>query len=378
MQIKPYEVTIREVFDGYENDEESGRVVAFGGKLNVRPAYQREFVYNEKQQRDVMDTILRGFPLNVMYWSENEDGTYEMIDGQQRTLSFCEWLNNGYSVYANPDAPSIPYYAHTSPVFQERVLNYKLLVYICKGNELEKLEWFKIINIAGERLNSQEMRNAVYTGAWLTDAKRYFSKRNCVAYQMAEKYMDGTPLRQDYLETVLRWHAATWNISIEEFMAVHQHDDNAMPLKQSFGNIIQWVEKTFPNYRKLMKGVEWGLLFWEFGATQYDAEELESQISALLIDEDVTRQKGVYEYVLSGGVREKALSIRQFSPRDKQKMYEKQKGICPLCAKAGKGVKLELSEMHADHRIPWSKGGHTVLDNGWLLCREHNLEKSDK
>ena len=378
MEVKPFQVSVREIFDGYLNDEESGQVVAFGGKLNVRPAYQREFVYNAEQQEAVMRTILNDFPLNVIYWSDNGDGTYEMIDGQQRTLSFCEWLNNGFSIFANPNAPQMPYYAHTSEVIKERVLNYKLMVYICKGTDVEKLEWFKVINIAGEKLNDQELRNAVYTGQWLADAKQFFSKRNCIAYKLGEKYLTGSPIRQEYLESVLYWISSAIGMTIEELMARHQGDASATPLKDYYRGMINWIEQTFPNYRKLMRGIEWGLLFNDFGFRTYDPEELEKQISELLLDEDVTRQKGIYEYVLSGKTREKALSIRQFSENDRRRMYERQQGICPLCEKEGRGVKLELSEMHADHKIPWSRGGHTTLENGWLLCRRHNLEKSDK
>ena len=377
MEVKPYEVTIREIFEGYENDEESGRVVAFGGKLNVRPAYQREFVYDNKQRVAVMDTILRGFPLNVMYWSDNGDGTYEMIDGQQRTLSFCEWLSGNFSVHANPNSPNSVYYSHSSTIYTERVLNYKLMVYICKGTDEEKLEWFKVINIAGEKLNDQELRNAVYTGPWLSDAKQFFSKSKCIAYQIGEKYMNGTPIRQDYLETVLHWLSFSQKESIEQFMARHQQITHATPLKQYYKNMIDWIKFTFPNYRKIMKGVEWGLLYNEFGMRPYDPNALEEEITLLLQDEDITRQKGIYEYLLSGKTREKALSIRQFSENDKRRMYERQKGICPMCEKEGKHKKYELSEMHADHKIPWSRGGHTTLDNGWLLCRKHNLEKSD-
>lgn len=378
MKIKPYEVTIREVFEGYANDEESGRVTAFGGKLNIRPAYQREFVYNAKQQADVMETILRGFPLNIMYWSDNGDDTYEMIDGQQRTLSFCEWLANSYYVFANPDAPTIPYYAYTAPEITERVLCYKLLVYICKGTDTEKLNWFKVINVTGEKLNDQELRNAVYTGEWLSDAKSFFSKKQCIAYKIGERYMNGSPIRQDYLETVICWLSSCLGITIEEFMAQHQSYEHASQLKQFFRSMIDWVNRTFPNYRKIMKGVDWGILFYEFGHKQYDPVVLERSVSELMLDDDITRQQGIYEYLLSDKTREYALSIRQFSENDRRKMYESQVGICPLCAAEGKGKRLELSELHADHKIPWSRGGHTTFDNGWLLCCRHKIEKSDK
>lgn len=195
MEIKLFEIPIRDVFDGYENNEETGQVVAYGGKLNVRPAYQREFVYDDKKKVAVMNSILHQFPLNVMYWSENDDGTYEMLDGQQRTISICDWLDNGYSIFANPASPLTPYYAHTSQEITDRVLDYKLMIYICKGTDTEKLDWFKIINIAGEKLTDQELRNAIYTGHWLSDAKRYFSKNQCIAYRIGERYMSGTPIR---------------------------------------------------------------------------------------------------------------------------------------------------------------------------------------
>lgn len=378
MEIKLYEISVRDVFDGYENDEESGRVVAFGGKLNVRPAYQREFVYDDKKKVAVMNSILQNFPLNVMYWSENDDGTYEMLDGQQRTISICDWLDNGYSIFANPNSPLTPYYAHTSTEITEKVLDYKLMIYICKGTDIEKLDWFKIINIAGEKLTEQELRNAIYTGEWLSDAKKYFSKNQCIAYKIGEKYMSGSTIRQDYLQTVLGWISAKENKTIEEYMAEHQHDTHATPLKQYYKSIIDWVELTFPKYRtKLMKGLNWGVLYNEYRNNIYDPNELEKEISRLLQDDDITKQKGIYEYLLSGKTKEKALSIRTFTDNEKTTMYERQQGVCPMCKAEGKNVKWELEEMHADHILPWSKGGHTTLENGQMLCREHNLEKSD-
>jgi len=204
MEIKLNEISIREVVEGYIDNQEDG-VVGYQGKLNIRPAFQREFIYNEKERNAVIDTINKNFPLNVMYWSENKDGTYEMLDGQQRTISVCDWLDNGYSIFANPNSPLTPYYAHTSKEITEQVLDYKLMIYICKGTDTEKLDWFKIINIAGEKLTDQELRNAVYTGPWLTEAKRYFSKSGCPAASIAADYMNGSPIRQDYLASALSW-----------------------------------------------------------------------------------------------------------------------------------------------------------------------------
>lgn len=378
MEIKLHEITVRDVFNGYYNDESTGQVIAYGGALNVRPAYQREFVYDDKKKVAVMNSVLSQFPLNVMYWSENDDGTYEMLDGQQRTISICEWLDNGYSIFANPNSPTTPYYAHTSPEITDKVLDYKLMIYICKGTDTEKLDWFKIINIAGEKLTEQELRNAIYTGAWLSDAKKYFSKNQCIAYKIGERYMSGSPIRQDYLESVLSWISSAEGKTIEEYMAEHQHDTHATPLKQYFKSVIDWVELTFPKYRgKLMKGLEWGLLYNEYSKNVYDPNALESDIVELLKDDDVTKQKGVYEYLLSGKTKEKVLSIRQFTENERRTLYERQSGVCPICKAEGKDKHWEIEEMHADHITPWSKGGHTTLDNGQMLCREHNLLKSD-
>ncbi len=378
MDIKLYEVPVRDVFDGYYNDEETGQVVAFGGKLNIRPPYQREFVYDDKKKVAVMNSVLNGFPLNVMYWSENEDGTFEMLDGQQRTISICEWLDNGYSVFANPLSPKTPYYAHTSAEITSKVLDYKLMIYICKGTNTEKLDWFKIINIAGEKLTDQELRNAIYTGEWLSDAKKFFSKNQCIAQKIGEKYMTGSPIRQDYLETVLSWAADCENVSIEKYMARHQHESNADAIKRYFKTIIDWVDLMFPVYRgKLMKGLDWGVLFNEYGRNIYSPKELEKVISELLQDEDITRQKGIYEYLLSKRTNLKVLSIRTFTDKEKITLYERQHGICPMCQAEGKKKVWQIEEMQADHIIPWSKGGHTVLENGQMLCKEHNLLKSD-
>ena len=378
MEIKLHEITVRDVFDGYYNDESTGQVVAFSGALNVRPAYQREFVYDDKKKIAVMNSVLSQFPLNVMYWSDNGDGTYEMLDGQQRTISICDWLDNGYSIFANPNSPTTPYYAHTSQEITDKVLDYKLMIYICKGTDTEKLDWFKIINIAGEKLTNQELRNAIYTGAWLSDAKKYFSKNQCVAYKIGERYMSGSPIRQDYLETVLSWISSAEGKTIEEYMAEHQHDTHATPLKQYYKSVIDWAELTFPKYRgKLMKGLEWGLLYNKYGKNVYDPNALEAEITELLKDDDVTKQKGVYEYLLSGKTKEKALSIRQFTENERRTLYERQVGVCPMCKAEGKDKHWEIEEMHADHITPWSKGGHTTLDKGQMLCRDHNLTKSD-
>ena len=250
MEIKFTEISIRDLVEGYENNDENG-VRAYGGLLDIRPPYQREFIYKPEQQQAVIRTVAKDFPLNVMYWAKREDGTFEVIDGQQRTLSICEYLDGNFSVVFEGDKN--PYGFSNLPADrQKQILDYKLTVYVCTGSPSEKLDWFRTINIAGEKLTEQEMRNAVYAGSFVTEAKRKFSKTNCVAYQMGNRYLSGSCIRQDYLETVLGWLN---NGDIPGYMAAHQHDPNADELWLYFQNVINWVQAKFTKYRKEMKGV---------------------------------------------------------------------------------------------------------------------------
>lgn len=369
MEIRLEEKTVREIDNGYLDSAENG-VVAFGGKLNVRPPFQREFVYSGKQREAVIDTIQKDFPLNVMYWVENDNGYYELLDGQQRTISICQYVGGDFSI--NHRA-----FGNLTETEKEQILNYKLMIYICKGNDKEKLDWFKIINIAGEKLTDQELRNAIYTGEWLSNAKAYFSKNGCPAYQVASKYMRGTPIRQDYLETVLKWISARDNIDLEDYMAEHQHTTNASELWLYFQSVINWVQTIFPKYRKEMQGLEWGLLYNKYGNDKLDPQQLEKQIEELMQDDDITKRSGIYEYLLSGDT--KHLNIRTFTDTMKRKVYEKQKGICPHCkAEKKEKTKWEIEEMEADHITPWCEGGKTEIDNCQMLCKEHNRRKSNK
>jgi uncharacterized protein with ParB-like and HNH nuclease domain len=210
MKIELKEITIREVSNGYINDNEEG-VVGYGGNLNIRPKYQREFVYKDKQRDAVMETVNKDFPLNVMYWVKNDDDTYEVLDGQQRTISICEYVTGSYSLNSM-------YFHNLTDVEQDKILDYKLMIYFCEGNDKEKLDWFKTINIAGEKLTNQELRNAIYTGTWLTEAKKYFSKSGCPAYGIGSDYLTGSPIRQDFLETAIYWLS---NDDIEQYMATN-------------------------------------------------------------------------------------------------------------------------------------------------------------
>ena len=358
MKIEHHEISIREISDGYVNDEEEG-VIGFKGKLNIRPKYQREFVYKDKQRDAVIETIRKGFPLNVMYWVKNEDGTFEIMDGQQRTISFCEYIAGKFSL-------NFQYFHNLEKDEKEQILNYKLMIYFCEGTPKEKLDWFRIINIAGEKLYEQELRNATYTGTWLSDAKKHFSKSGCPAYNLASDYMTGSSIRQDYLETAISWIS---NDEIEKYMADNQHEPNANELWLYFQSVINWVKATFLKYRKEMKGISWGILYNKFKDEKLDSKKLEDEITELMQDEEVNKKSGIYQYVLTRN--EKYLNLRSFADKQKRESFERQKGICPKCNK-----QFEITEMEADHIKPWHDGGKTISENCQMLCKQDNRLKS--
>ena len=357
MNIKLHEITVRDVAEGYVDNAEEG-VVGYGGRLNIRPKYQREFIYDVEKRNAVLDTIRKGFPLNVMYWVKNDDGTFEVLDGQQRTISFCQYVNSDFSIDNR-------FFHNLTETERNQILDYKLMIYFCEGNDREKLDWFRIINIAGMKLTDQELRNAVYTGPWLSHAKTIFSKSNCAAYNLAKDYVPGSPIRQELLETAIRWKSKG---EIEKYMAEHQHDPNANALWTYFKSVIDWVKLTFPKYRKEMKGIDWGGLYDQFGGDTLDTADLERQIETLMMDDDVTSKKGIYTYVLTRD--ERHLNIRAFTPAQKRSAYERQKGKCTICRKP-----FQEAEMEADHITPWSEGGRTEPRNCQMLCRECNRRK---
>lgn len=371
MKIQLKQITVRDLVNGYEDSAENG-VRAYGGLLDVRPPYQREFVYKDKQRDAVIETVRQGFPLNVMYWAKRDDGTFEVIDGQQRTISLCEYVKGNFSYL-------LRYFSNLQGDEKEKILNYELMVYICEGSDSEKLKWFETINIAGEKLTAQELRNAVYAGPWLADAKRYFSKTGCAAWQIGQDYVTGSPIRQEFLETALDWIARGAEYGSQQnagritaYMAKHQHDANALGLWQYFQSVITWIDATFPNKRKkFMKGLDWGGLYNQFHTQVLDAARLEQEIAALMADDEVENKKGIYTYVLTHD--EKHLNLRAFSDSMKQKLFEKQNGICPMCR-----GQFEIGQMEGDHITPWSQGGKTVEANGQMLCRDCNRRKSSK
>ena len=360
MKIELKEITIEKLTDGFADNAEQG-VVAYGGMLDIRPPYQREFIYKDKQRDAVVDTIRKDFPLNVMYWAVREDGHFEVIDGQQRTLSICQYVNGDFSINGLA-------FHNLKDDQQKQILDYKLMIYLCSGTDSERLDWFTTINIAGVALTEQELRNAVYAGPWTADAKRYFSKTGCAAYGLASDYMRGSPIRQEYLETAIEWRS---HGKIEEYMSEHQHDENATPLWQYFQKVIGWVKATFPNYRREMKGVDWGTLYDQFKDKEIDTDKLENHIAKLMQDSDVEKKAGVYPYVLDGD--ERHLNIRAFSDNMKREAYERQKGICVKCKK-----QFSFDEMEGDHIKPWHESGKTDAANCQMLCKDDNRRKAGR
>lgn len=364
MKIELRTIKVRDLVDGYANNDEGG-VVGYHGRLDIRPKYQREFVYKEAQRAAVIDTVRKGFPLNVMYWVKRADGGYEVLDGQQRTLSICQYVANEF--FIDWDGAMLGY-CNLTDDRRDLILDYGLTVYVCEGTDSEKLAWFRTINIAGERLTEQEIRNAVYAGPWTTDAKRYFSKTNGPAYGLAHDYLSGVCNRQDYLETAIRWISKG---DIEGHMAKHQHDPNAAALWIYFQSVISWVKAVFPRYRRDMKGVAWGEFYDKYHANAYDAAELERRVKSLMEDSDVAKKSGIYAYVFDGD--EHHLQLRAFDGNTRREVYERQKGVCAIC-----GKRFAFEEMEADHITPWAEGGRTVAANCQMLCRTCNRRKSDK
>ena len=373
MKIFPLSVTVRELTEGFIDNEEQG-VRGYGGRLDIRPPYQREFIYNDKEQQAVIRTVLHGYPLNVMYWvkrSGDAECPYEVMDGQQRTLSLCNYVKGLFSV-------DFKAFINQPEDLRKRILDYELTVYVCEGEQSEQLEWFQTINIAGKALNEQEIRNAVYAGPFLSDAKRFFSKSNCAAYLLGRDLVDGSPIRQDFLRKALEWMAQHLTRQGEphtlvEYMSRHQHDPNARNLWTYYETVLRWAVANFnpKKFKKIMKGVDWAELYDRFHEQTHDLARLEKRISALVMDDEIQRPKGIIPYVLTGN--ERYLDLRTFPERVKLAAYERQQHRCTGCNK-----EFEFEKMEGDHITPWREGGRTTDENCQMLCRDCNRRKGGK
>ena len=368
MNIKPHEITCGQLAEGYE-EKADDNVLGYGGKLDIRPPYQREFVYDAKQSTAVIHSVMNGFPLNTMYWAVREDGRFEIVDGQQRTISICRYIDGQFPI--NEPGTGQPKHFHNLPDnARKAILDYPLLVYACTGSDGDRLRWFETINIAGKPLTQQELRNANYHGPWLADAKRHFSRPGGVAAGHSD-YLKGALNRQEYLETAIDWLAGGRDC-ISAYMDEHRQDPTATELVNHFTSTMNWTKATFPEYRKSMKGVAWGRLWNEHGQRQdLIPAELEHDIADLHQNEAVPRKSGIYEYLLTG--QERHLQIRAFTDAMRQTAYERQGGVCAIT-----GEHLPIDDMEADHIKPWTKGGKTESDNCQMVSRLANRQKGSQ
>ena len=388
MNIDLVNIRVKDVFNGYIDKDDDG-AFAYEGRLAIRPPYQRNYVYDQKQAEAVIQTALKGYPLNVMYWVltegsysvtqekeliPSEDARFEVLDGQQRTISLMQFLDHKFDISLNGKRG---YWDSLADDQLENLHNYPLMVYICTGTESEKLDWFEIVNIGGEKLTPQELLNKAYTGEWLTAAKKIFSMRKCVAKRLSDKYIKGDPNRQQLLEIALKGISELKGIKDHSgYMALHKSDHDADELWQYFQDVINWAQKIFPIYYAYMKGLNWCHLYNTYHMNTYNSSQMATAVKRLHDDEDVDRNAGIYEFLLckdTDPFAGRLLNLRTFEKRDKMTAYSRQNGICPVCHQH-----FEYDEMEGDHIIPWSKGGKTVPENCQMLCRNCNAKKSDK
>jgi len=385
------DITIGEICEGfqYSESEEKG-LFGWNGKLTIQPEYQRHYIYdNGKDDVAVIDSLLKGYPIGLIYFVETEDGRYEILDGQQRITSIGRYLTNWFAWI---DQNGIPYKFRSLPEdLQEKIRSTKLTIYICKGEESEIKEWFKTINIAGKELKQQELLNAIYSGTFVTKAKEVFSNSHNSNLHKWLSYIKADVKRQGLLEVALEWVSRNWEKegNLEKYMSEHRYDDNITELNNYFNDVINWVSTTFIDVKDEMQTINWGKLYEMYHKNPYDAQQIHEKVTKLYNDIFVQNKKGIFEYVLGGCEDHKLLNVRIFDESVKRAVYEKQtaearkKEIsnCPLCAignNSNKNRIWEIKEMDADHVTAWSKGGSTDISNCEMLCSIHNKAKGNK
>ncbi len=379
------EWTVKDICEGFVYNELEGKgLFGMNGKLTIQPEYQRNYIYADgKKDVAVIDSILKGYPLGLIYFNKCENGQLEVLDGQQRITSLGRFVTSKFAIIENCMQQ---YFRGLAEDKKEKILNTKLLIYVCEGTESEIKEWFKTINIAGIPLNKQEVLNAVYSGTFVTKAKEEFSNSQNTNINKWSSYISGAVNRQEYLECALNWVSKG---NIENYMSSHRHDDNIDELKTYFNSVIDWVNGLFNEVYSEMKTIDWGCLYEIYHKNPYNKQEINDKVAELYADEYVRNKKGIFEYVLGGCVDNKLLEIRIFEERDKKTVYARQtedakiKGIsnCPLCAIGNDNNKSkiwQLKEMDADHVTAWSKGGSTDVSNCQMLCKTHNRAKGNK
>lgn len=380
------DITVEEICKGFHYNELEGKgLYGLSGHLTIQPEYQRNYIYADgKKDVAVIDSVLKGYPIGLLYFNKVGDDKFEVLDGQQRITSLGRFVEGVLSII---DESGIPQDINSiADDKREKILKTRLLIYICEGTESEIKEWFRTINIAGVPLKPQELLNAVFSGPFVTAAKEEFSNSQNAHIQMWSHFINGTANRQDFLERALDW-VSKGNIS--DYMKQHRRDDNITELKTYFNAVLGWVNSVFPTPYDKMKGLEWGRLYETYHKQPYDPQKVDERVSELLDDPQVENKSGVFEYVLGGELDTKLLNVRVFDEKIKRQVYKLQtddaelKGIsnCPYCAighEASKTRIWKLSEMDADHVSAWSKGGATTIENCQMLCRTHNRAKGNR
>lgn len=384
--------TVAEVTKGFVYNELEGKgLFGLDGDLVIQPEYQRHYIYGDgKKDVAVIDSLLKGYPLGLIYFVNNgaDDGPHlEVLDGQQRITSVGRFVTGKFAIVRDGREQT---FSSLDPALQKKITETPLLIYVCTGTESEIKEWFQTINIAGVPLNAQELRNAIYSGPFVTSAKATFSNSQNALQQKWGHFIRGNPKRQEVLEVALGWVASSKGQTIDGYMAAHRQDADAKEVEIYFATVIDWIDSVFtapPD--QSMKGLDWGKLYEDYHRKSYKTDQLARDVRSLLDDPAVTDRKGIYEYLLDDKSDPRLLNVRLFDAPTKQQAYNRQtkaaekKGLsnCPLCAvasNANKGRVYKLNEMEADHVSAWSKGGGTTLSNCEMLCVTHNRSKGNR
>ena len=383
------EWTGEDICKGFTYNELEGKgLFGLDGRLTIQPEYQRHYIYNDgKRDVAVIESLLKGYPIGLIYFNRTVDGRFEVLDGQQRITSIGRFITGKFAI--KNEADNVQYFSGLPEEQQQKIMQSSLLVYECEGEEKEIKEWFKTINIVGIPLKEQELLNAIYSGEFVNAAKRVFSNSQNAEIQKWNHYIKGDVKRQDYLAEALRWICDSQGMSIDAYMSIHRHEPSTGELEGYFRSVIDWVSTTFTMVERDMCGLEWGRLYETYHTTPYSTVHVTERVKALQADESVRCPRNIYEYVLGGEEDKKLLDIRIFEESTKRAAYKRQteaaekQGIsnCPLCAlgnNANKTRIYKLSEMDADHVTAWSKGGATSMENCEMLCKTHNRSKGNR
>ena len=380
------DITIKDICEGFVYNEHEGRgLFGLSGALTIQPEYQRNYIYADgKKDVAVIESILKGYPIGLIYFNKTSEGKFEVLDGQQRITSIGRFLADKF---AFKDTHGMEQYFGTLAAdLKNKILETKLLIYECEGTETEIKEWFRTINIVGIPLNEQELLNAVYSGTFVTKAKEVFSNTQNARIQKWSAYILGAVNRQDFLHTALDW-VSKGNIS--HYMALHRHDESITEMETYFDSVIDWISGIFIDVEKEMCGLEWGRLYETYVKQSYNPQKLHERLRELYADFYVKNKKGIYEYLLSGETDKKLLDVRIFDEPTKKSIYARQTedalsqhiSNCPHCTLENTGNKTKiwkLNEMDADHVSAWSKGGSTDSANCQMLCKTHNRAKGNR